>query len=428
MNNNRKRRINQIDEDSLIVGIDIAKNKHAARAQDFRGIEYGKVRYFLNREHDFERIKRWILNLAKKASKKDIIIGLEPTGHYWLNLGEHLKNKKMKFVLVNPAHVKKTKTLDDNSPTKTDKKDARVIAQLVKDGRYSEPNMLEGLYAELRVAMTHRERLNKDLMRIKAKVHQWIDKYFPEFLDVFSKWEGKASISTLREIPLPDQVNKLKIEEIVKVFKKGAKRAVGKKKAKKLKVAAKRTVGIKKGLKMAKIEIKNLIIQYKMLNTQKEELEKEIEEMVIDLPGAKEMESIKGVGIMTVAGFISEIGDIRNYDHPRQIRKLAGLNLVENSSGKHKGKTKISKRGRPKLRSILYRVTWPLVGQNKEFRQLHEYYTTRDKNPLKKKQSLIVMACKLIRVFYALGKKRVKYDGEKLMKDIKRNKHVEKVA
>ena len=428
MNYTQNEKIKQVKIETLVVGVDIAKKTNFAKAQDYRGIQYGKAFKFKNDKLGFKKFLYWIKVMMEENEKTEVIVGMEPTGHYWLNLGEHLKNKDIKFVLVNPAHVKKTKTLDDNSPTKTDKKDARVIAQLVKDGRYSVPNMLEGVYAELRVAMTHRERLNKDLMRIKAKVHQWIDKYFPEFLDVFSNWEGKASVSTLNEIPLPDQVNKLKVEEIIKVFKKGAKRAVGKKKAKKLKAAAQRTVGIKKGLKMAKIEITNLIVQYKMLNMQKEELEKEIEVMVIDIPGAKEMESIKGVGIMTVAGFISEIGDIRNYDHPRQIRKLAGLNLVENSSGKHKGKTKISKRGRPKLRSILYRVTWPLVGQNNEFKQLHEYYTTRDKNPLKKKQSLIVMACKLIRVFYALAKKQVKYDGDKLINDIKRNRNVEKVA
>jgi len=74
VNNNRKRRINQVDKDTLIVGIDIAKNKHAARAQDFRGIEYGRVRYFANREYDFEKIKRWILNLAKKDLKKILLL------------------------------------------------------------------------------------------------------------------------------------------------------------------------------------------------------------------------------------------------------------------------------------------------------------------------------------------------------------------
>ena len=122
-----------------------------------------------------------------------------------------------------------------------------------------------------------------------------------------------------------------------------------------------------------------------------------------------------------MAGFIAEVGDVRDYDHPCQIQKLAGLNLMENSSGKHKGQTRIIKRGRPRLRSLLYRVTFPLVGKNEEFKQLHNYYTNRSDNPLKKKQSLIALTCKLIRILFALGKKQVEYDGEKLMKDIKRN-------
>ena len=90
-------------------------------------------------------------------------MGLEPTGHYWLPLAEFLHREGIKFVLVNPYHVKKSKELDDNSPTKTDIKDARVIAQLVKDGRYSEPNLLTGIHADLRVAMVQRERLSKEL-------------------------------------------------------------------------------------------------------------------------------------------------------------------------------------------------------------------------------------------------------------------------
>lgn len=428
MNYTQNQKIKQVKVETLVVGVDIAKKFHVAKAQDYRGIQYGDAFKFKNNNLGFKRFIQWIKLMMEENKKTEAIVGMEPTGHYWFNLGEYLKEEGIKLVLVNPAHVKRSKTLDDNTPTKTDKKDARVIAQLVKDGRYSEPNILEGVYAELRVAMTHRERLNKDLMRIKGKVHQWLDKYFPEFLDVFSNWEGKAALSTLKEIPLPDQINSLDTAEIVKVFKKGAKRAVGKKRANKLKNAAKRTIGTNKGLKMAKLELRNLLNQYDILTEQKEELEDEIKELIKDIPGAKEMQSVKGVGAMTVAGFISEIGDIRGYDHPRQIRKLAGLNLVENSSGKHKGKTRISKRGRPKLRSLLYRVTLPLVAKNEEFKMLHKYYTTRKENPLKKKQSLIVLACKLIRVFYALGKKQVKYDGKKLINDIKKSQNVGKVA
>ncbi|WP_156924149.1 transposase, partial [Halonatronum saccharophilum] len=97
------------------------------------------------------------------------------------------------------------------------------------------------------------------------------------------------------------------------------------------------------------------------------------------------------------------------------------LNLMENSSGKHKGRTCITKRGRAKLRSLLYRVMLPLVAKNNEFKELHQYYTTRSKNPLKKKQSLVALCCKLIRILFALWKKKEKYDGEKLFRNIKRS-------
>ena len=77
--------------------------------------------------------------------------------------------------------------------------------------------------------------------------------------------------------------------------------------------------------------------------------------------------AIKGVGIITIAGFIAEVSDIRHFKSPKQIQKYAGLKLVENSSGKYKGRSRISKRGRRKLRRILYQVMIPLLASNKEF-------------------------------------------------------------
>ena len=429
MNNNRKKRINQIDEDTLIVGIDVAKNKHVARTQDFRGIEFGNATYFVNREHGFEKIKEWIIKIAERKSKSDIIIGLEPTGHYWLPLFRYFTASGFEVVTVNPNHVEKSKELDDNNPTKCDKKDALVIAQLVKDGRYSTPNLPEADYAELRVAMNHRKRLIKELNGIQNQITRWLDIYFPEFSDVFKNWEGKAALSTLSHIPLPEQVSQKEINEIVNFWKQdGIKRGVGKKKAKKLKKYSERSVGIKTGKEMAKLEIENLLERYYQLKGQIENLESKIKSILKEIPGAESMLSIPGVGEMTVAGFLAECGNLDDYDHPKQIIKLAGLNLMEHSSGKHKGETKITKRGRPQLRSLLYRVSLPLVRHNDEFSQIHEYYKNRPKNPLESKQSLIAICCKLIKILYTLGTREIEYDGDKMLNDIERPKEYRQAA
>ena len=84
---------------------------------------------------------------------------------------------------------------------------------------------------------------------------------------------------------------------------------------------------------------------------------------------------------------IAEVGEVNRFKHPKQIQKLAGLNLKENSSGKHKGKTTISKRGRKRLRALLFQGIMPVVAKNAEFKELHNYYTTRAK-PVEEKTVL----------------------------------------
>ena len=124
--------------------------------------------------------------------------------------------------------------------------------------------------------------------------------------------------------------------------------------------------------------------------------------------------AIKGVGMVAVAIFVSEIGDIRRFKDPRQVIKYAGLNLRENSSGKHKGKTTISKRGRRRLRHALYQTMIPILATNEEFRSLHQRNLTRTENPLTKMQSLIALCGKLVRVIFALLTKGVEYDPERI--------------
>jgi transposase len=406
-----------ITERTLVIGIDIAKQFQYARAFDYRGIELSKVRPFENTAEGFKIFEEWAKSIAKENQKDNIIVGLEPTGHYWFTLGNFLKKSGIKLVLVNPFHVKRSKELDDNSQTKNDFKDPKTIAKLVIDGRYSKPYIPEGIYSDLRIAMGMRESLSKNLNILKNKVDHWLDKYFPEFNDVFVNWEGKAALISLTEFSTPEKVLSTGVQQIVATWKKEVKSGVGINRAVRLVEAAKISIGIEEGLRMAKKELEDTLEQYELYLKQNEQLDIEIDELALQVPGVKEMLSIKGVGLITAAGFIAEVGDIKRFTHPSQIQKLAGLNLIENSSGKHKGKTSISKRGRSRLRALLFRVIMPLVSKNNEFKMLHEYYTNRKENPLKKKQSLILLCCKLIRIFFTIITKQVEYNPQKLIKD-----------
>ena len=424
MKYNQNQKILQLTDQTLIIGVDIASELHYARAFDNRGIELGKLIKFTNDAEGFRFFTCWIEELKRKCQKTKVIVGMEPTGHYWFNLAQHLNDNHLKIVLVNPFHVKRNKEMDDNNPTKNDRKDPKTIAMLVKDGRYMEPYIPAGIYQEMRTLMDNRWQIGKQLNTIRNRVKRWIDIYFPEFLKVFGDWEGKSALIVLNEFPIPGQIIEKGVDGIVARWHQDKIRAVGRNRAIKLIEAAKRSVGVREGLIAARYDLTVLLDDYFYKMKQYEKVMSLVEQLVYQIPGMTEILKIKGVGLVMAAGFIAEVGDISRFEHPRQIQKLAGLNLKENSSGKHKGKTTITKRGRKRLRAILFQGILPIVATNHEFQDLHRYYTTRSQNPLKKKQSLIVISCKLIRIFYALLTKQVAYDPQKMMCDIHRTELV----
>jgi len=112
------------------------------------------------------------------------------------------------------------------------------------------------------------------------------------------------------------------------------------------------------------------------------------------------LKTVPDLGDATVVELLSEIGSFSHYQDPRQLIKLAGLTLWEHFSCQHKGQ--ISKRGKWRLRALLFRAMMPIIRHNEAFRQLHDYYTTRPENPLRKKQSIVVLCGKLLKVLHAM--------------------------
>jgi hypothetical protein len=120
-------KIRQVTETTMVIGVDIASETHWARAFDWRGLELGEVISFENSAEGFQQFTRWASELAMNEQKDYVVVGAEPTGHYWFTLAVYLQNNGAKLVLVNPYHVKRSKELDDNHPSKSDRKDPKTI-------------------------------------------------------------------------------------------------------------------------------------------------------------------------------------------------------------------------------------------------------------------------------------------------------------
>ena len=421
MKSTQNKKIEQVKDSTMIVGIDVGSEKHYFRAFNWRGIELTRKPIpFSNSLAGFESFHSAVLELMEKNHLAEALVGFEPTGHYWFNLGQFLSGKNIKFVMVNPHHVHKTKELDDNSPSKNDRKDPHVIANLVKDGRYFYTYMPTGVYAELRNASNRRFILVEEHTRAKNRLQKWIAVYFPEYKGIYTHIDAKSGFMVLKKAATPDEIVKLGVDGIIKIWKDAKLRGSGRKKAMQIIEAATDSIGLKEGLEEAKMELLDLIEDYELQTKRSEQVNDLIENLCSKIKYVDKLIKIKGIGITTIAGFIAEVGDITRFDNAKELQKLAGLEIVSDDSGKHRGRKRISKRGRKRLRYLLVQAAVSVIGKNDEFKKIYQHYLTRENNPLKKMQALVAIACKLIRIFHVILTKGVDYDASKMLGDIRR--------
>ena len=414
-------KILRITTTTLIVGIDVAKEEHWCRITDCRGVDLIKPFKINNSINGFECLIKNIVKCKEDNRLEKVTAGMEPSGHYWKALGSYLLlNYSIdELVGVNPYHVKQSKELDDNSPTKSDKKDALTIARLIRDGRFFDMYLPQEIYAELRVLTNTRGQYVTKEKRAKCALIAVLDEYFPEYEKVFKNLLGNTSAYLLRNYPFPKDIINLGAEKLVKEIYTASNGKEGVKRAKTLYKAALSSVGVCEGSESAKFKIECLLDEIEFMQKKLEKIEKVLEEKMAETELNDYFQSMKGIGPIISAVFIGEIGDISRFDDWKQVRKLSGLNLAEQSSGQHKGKTKITKRGRPMLRSILYLAGVATVNHNPEMRQLYYYLLNRSSNRLTKNQALVAVGLKVMRIMFYMAKNKEYYDPKKALGEIR---------
>lgn len=385
----------------LVVGIDIGKGKHVAVGTS---LEYSFTKPFYIRDHrkSFEIFEEKIEEWKKRLNCEEVVIGFESTGHYWKPLGYYLKEKKYYLVEVSTSHTKKAKELMDNSPLKCDAKDARVIGDLIRQGKILTPIFPEGKILNLREIMHTRENLIKDRTSILNRLHKIVDVTFPERRDIIKEIKGKTSIFLLKETPFPEDIVKKGLKWLKERMWEKSRGRYSHTIAELLYRSAKDTIGVREGREGFLWELKILLPRLERLNREIENIEFRVKEILRDIHGAKYLMTIPGIGEITAAAVIAESGGLGRYEKAESVLKIAGLNLYEISSGKHEGEKHITKRGRSLMRQKLY---FAALQQAREGMPLYSFYRklTED-NGVKKTKALIAVARKLLKIMFALAR------------------------
>ena len=419
MNKDDKRKL--ITEADLIVAADMASDKMDLRIFDKAGNEYTHkaLQFALSRE-GLDACLNTMVEFATLFEKKQIFLIMEPTGHYWFTTFEYMTSSNVSVLLVNPYAVNRLKEVDTNEQSKTDQKDPNVIGKLARDAAFSVPYLPEGKMAELRNWCHLRERETVEHGRSVNRLLRWEDMYFPELRKLYTDSTPVGVLTILEKGLVPADIKEMGAEGILAIFAAEKMRGKREEKAQKIYEAACNSIGLTDGLEAARREAQYLVADIRLHEERIAASEAKLLEVGREIyPNLEKVAQIGGVTEHTLLLCLADIGDLSRFHDVAEIIKLAGLAPVEQSSGKWKGQSKISKRGRKRIRAHLYTMAENVVKYDPAFMKIYDRLTHREDNPLNRNKALMSVAAKLLRVILHLLKSEEAYDPEKLTEAIK---------
>ncbi len=408
MGNNRNQKTKRINPRSMIAAVDIGKSYHVGYLRGPSGEERTPF-LFGNSAKGFNEFWKKAFEFSSKYGLQEIVVGFESSGPYAEPFFHYLRKKPVRLVQVNPVHTKRMKELTGNSPNKTDKKDPRVIADVISLNHFLTLVVPEGPAAELRRLTQARERALTKRTAALNQLQALVFIIFPEFLEIIKNISTKTAVYLLKNYPTPESILAFGLEPLAVQIKAISRGKIARQKAEQLFKAAEVSIGIQEGKASILLEIEYLVCQIESDTRFITNLEKDMAKYLGDIPYSKSILSFKGLGKVIAAGLIGEVGDFKKFRTISEITKLAGLDLFELSSGKHKGQRRISKRGRSLMRKLLFFAALNMVRANGA---MHEPYVRRVQGGMPKMKALIAIARKVLRVIFALARDDSFYSEE----------------
>jgi len=234
---------------------------------------------------------------------------------------------------------------------------------------------------------------------------------FPEFLEIMKGVNTQTAYYLLKRYPRPLDILAHGLDALVCEFWKISRGRLGADRAKSLYEAAKTSVGIQEGSLGLMMDLQECLASIEQCTHFERELEKEMFRCLQEIPYSTLLLSMRGIGKVTIAGIIGEVGDFRNFKNISDLLKYAGLNFYEISSGQRKGNRHITKRGRALMRKLLFLAAVRMVRKGGI---MHDHYQRYLQNGMKKVKALVAVSRKLLGIMLALVRDNSLYEEDHL--------------
>ena len=350
------------------VGIDIAKKTHQAAIICSDSKLIGKPFKVSNTIDGFNLFLEKLTAVNTDLSQFEI--GMEATGHYWLNLYTWLSDKGFRLHVINPLQSDALRNLYIRK-TKTDSVDAKIIADVIRIGQYSETQLADENIIALRDLNRQRFYLVDMAADLKRKIIAMMDRIFPEYQDFFSHMFGTTSVQIMKEYTSPEQILQIPTERLTQLLKKASRGRFTETKAKELKALAANSFAALLSSEMTVLLIRQMLEQLDLLEKQISDIEHIIAAQFAQFD--TKLTTIPGIGTTLGATILSEIGDINRFDKPKQLIAYAGIDPSVKQSGNFVGtQSHMSKRGSPYLRRALWLAAVVAVSHDDFFKYLFQ--------------------------------------------------------
>jgi transposase len=421
-NNSRIKEFRQIrkevrgSSEYLIVGIDVAKEKHNA----FFGTATGKAIYkrlvFENNIDGFAWLleRTEALKVLHRLSK--VVYGLEPTANYHKPLAEYLIKRGDNVVLVSGVAVDRNRESLDGRWDKHDDKDSANIADLISQGKFQYYDYPSRKLRDLRELLSLKRRLKKQEHGTKVRIrNHLLAQYFPE-MDRFIGQGSSEGLSIIKWCLSPFVISGMEYEEFVRLVAPRIRTISQKSRLKAIWRLAKDSIGCEASQSLG-FEAKLMVEELQQIRESIKKVDEHIEAICIGFPEYKYLLSIPGFGPDVSSNVIAAIGDPFRFENGRQVLKLAGFDLSATRSGKTSDSAVpvISKKGKASLRYALYQAAFIASVKNKHFMV---YYTKklrgREREKGIKTKMIVKLAAKMLIIAWTLMKKKESFDSEYL--------------